>query len=55
MEYVNKQEIKEKLQRLIDARKNKPCNRQALVEAQAFNYCIAIVDSLEVHETDNDI
>lgn len=55
MEYVNKQEIKEKLERLINARKNKPCNRQALVESQAFRYCIAIVDSLEVYETDNDI
>jgi len=52
MKYVNKEQAIEKLQKLIDARANKPCNRQAIVESQAFKYAIAIINSCE--EIDED-
>lgn len=47
MKYVNKEQVIEKLQKLIDARTNKPCNRQAIVEQQAFKYAQAIINSCE--------
>ncbi len=53
MKYVNKEEAIAKLQKLIDARANKPCNRQALVEAQAFKYAQAIINSIEEKEIEN--
>ena len=53
MKYINKQEAVEKLQALIDARNNKPCNRQALMEQQAFRYALAIINSLEEKEIDD--
>lgn len=53
MKYIKKDEAIEKLQKLIDARNNKPCNRQALVEQQAFRYALAIINSLEEKEIDD--
>lgn len=53
MKYVNKEEAIEKLQKLIDARNNKPCNRQALVEQQAFKYAQVIINSLEEKEIED--
>lgn len=52
MKYIKKEEALEKLQKLIDARKNRNCNRQALVEAQAFEYAKVIINSCE--EIDED-
>ena len=52
MKYISKDEVVEKLQALIDARNNKPCSRQALVEQQAFKYALAVVNSVEEKEID---
>lgn len=52
MEYIKKSDITEALQKLIDARKNKPCLRQALLEKVAFEYALAIVNKAKVYEFD---
>lgn len=49
---VSKDEIVKRLNALIDARKNKNCSRQAVIEAQCFKYILAIVEKLEEIETD---
>lgn len=50
MEYIKKSDITEALQRFIDARKDRNCSRQALIEKTAFEYALAIVNRAEVHE-----
>lgn len=50
MEYIKKSEVTEAIQKFIDARKNKNCSRQALIEKTAFEYALAIVNKVEVHE-----
>lgn len=47
-EYILKKDIVERLQKLIDARKNKNCSKQSIVERTAFEYALAIVNSVEV-------
>lgn len=55
MEYVNKKEVTEVLQKLIDARKNKNCSRQSIIERKAFEYALAIINKAKVYETDKDL
>lgn len=55
MEYLKKKEITDVLQKLIDARKNKNCSRQTIVEARAFEYALAIIEQAKVYEFDKDI
>lgn len=50
MEFIKKSEITEALQRFIDARKNKPCSRQATTEKIAFEYALSIVNKAKVYE-----
>lgn len=50
MKYIKKEEIIETLQRMIDARKNKNCSRQTIIERKAFEYALAVVEKLEEHE-----
>lgn len=52
MELIDKNELLEKLNALIEARKNKPCSKQALVESASFKYLVAIVNSMTVYEKD---
>lgn len=55
MEYIKKEDITEKLQKLIDVRKDKNCSRQTIIERTAFEYCLSIVNSVQVHNIDQDI
>ena len=48
MEYIKKEDITSRLQKLIDVRKKKQCSKGAIVEAQAFQYALAIVNQAEV-------
>ena len=52
MKYIKKQEITEALQRMIDARKDKNCSRQTIIERKAFEYALAVVMKIEEHEFD---
>lgn len=48
MEYIKKEEVTNYIQRFIDARKNKQCSKQAIVEKTAFEYALVIVNKCEV-------
>lgn len=50
MEYIRKQDIKEQLQKYIDARKNKNCSRQTIIERVAFEYAMAIVNKVKTYD-----
>lgn len=54
MKYVSKDEILKVLQKLIDARKNKTCQRQAIIEMKVFEYCRTIVEKLPEVEIEKD-
>lgn len=55
MEYIRKEEVVNVLQKLIDARKNKNCSRQSIIERKAFEYAMAIINKAKVYETDKDL
>lgn len=55
MEVIRKKDITERLQKLIDARKDKNCSRQTIVERTAFEYCMAIVNSVQSYQIDQDL
>lgn len=54
MKYVSKDEILNVLQKMIDARQNKTCQRQAISEMKVFEYCKAIVEKLPEVEIEKD-
>lgn len=55
MEYIKKEDITNVLQKLIDARKNKNCSRQTIIERKAFEYALAIVNKAETYESGKDL
>lgn len=50
MEYIKKKDIVETLQKYIDARKNKNCSKQAIIERTAFEYALKIVEKAETYD-----
>lgn len=52
MEYIKKKDIVETLQKYIDARKNKNCSKQSIIERTAFEYTLAIVEKAQVYDID---
>lgn len=52
MKYIKKDEVIEALQKMVDARKDKNCSRQSIIERKAFEYALAIAQKVEEHEFD---
>lgn len=50
MEYIKKKDIVEQLQKYIDARKNKNCSKQAIIERVAFEYALKVVEKVETYD-----
>lgn len=50
MEYIKKEEIKALLQKFIDARKDKNCSKQTIIERRAFEYALSVVDKCQTYE-----
>lgn len=53
MEFINKKEMLDTIQKFIDARANKNCSKQSIVEKQAFLYVKEVVNKLKVYEFEN--
>lgn len=54
MKYIKKQDVVDLLQKYIDARKNKNCSKQAIIERRAFEYALAIVNKVEEKDFETD-
>lgn len=52
MKYVKKSEILEVLQKFIDARTDKNCSKQQIIERRAFEYTKAIVEQVREYDID---
>lgn len=56
MQYIKKTDIIETLEKFKKARENKRnCSKQSATEYAMFDYILKIIDTLPVHETDQDI
>lgn len=53
MKVIKLDEVEEKLQKFIDARKNRNCSKQAIVERTAFEYALAIVKKCETYDIED--
>lgn len=53
MKVIKVDEVEEKLQKFIDARKNKNCSKQAIVERTAFEYALVIVKGCETYDIED--
>lgn len=52
MEYIKKEDAVNMIQKFIDARKNKNCSKQAIVERKAFEYALTVVKSVKTYDFD---
>lgn len=52
MKYIKKSEIEEVLQKFIDARKDKNCSKQQIIERRAFEYALHIVQQVKEYDID---
>lgn len=50
MEYIKKEELQKAIQKFIDARKDKNCSKQTIIERTAFEYVLSVVNKLNVYE-----
>lgn len=50
MEYIRKDDIENAIQKFIDARKNKNCSKQTIIERVAFEYVLQVVKKLNVYD-----
>lgn len=52
MKYIRKDEVESLIQKYIDARKDKNCSKQSIIERKAFEYTLAIVQKVKVYDFD---
>ena len=52
MKLISLEEAEEKIQKFIDARKDKKCQKSALTEKKAFEYALAVIRKCKVYDQD---
>lgn len=53
MEYIRKKDVVDRLQALVDARKDKNCSKQSIIERTAFEYALTIVNMAKTHNIED--
>ena len=53
MEYIRKKDVVDRLQALINARKDKNCSKQSIIERTSFEYALAIVNMVETYNIED--
>lgn len=58
MEYLKKQDVINTINKFIEARKNKNCSKQVVIERTVFEYVLNIINTIptiKIDEPSNDI